>query len=216
MEGFFADELLRSVVALRQPQSISRSAATCNKQWRGNCGYRHATNNYQRYQESITLIPHVVCLQLSALNNSWFAKNAHTHKHKHSSGVTTACGAWVREKAFTPLYCIILIRPTCLIIGKVFLQHYFLQSANEVEWQLVLTVWRFCQETGQEGKCLPEYSPPGCFDRSFIPPNRVNRANFLCSFWEEQMWMNNDESIHSTSVEQGSEISPSSPFFPLS
>lgn len=46
-----------------------------------------------------------------------------------------------------------------------------------------------------------------------LSPNRVNNANSLCSLLKEKIWMNDDESIRSTSVEQGCEMSPSSAFF---
>lgn len=60
-------------------ECISLSFAPCNKLWLENCGCGHATNNYRRYRESITLIPHVVCLHLSAPNNHRLAKHARTH-----------------------------------------------------------------------------------------------------------------------------------------
>lgn len=44
-------------------------------------------------------------------------------------------------------------------------------------------------------------------------PIRVNRANSMRSLLEEQIWMNDDEPIRSTSGEQGCEISLSSAFF---
>lgn len=47
-----------------------------------------------------------------------------------------------------------------------------------------------------------------------LSPNRVHRANSWSSLLEERIWMNDDEPIRSTSVEQGCEISPSSAFFP--
>lgn len=44
-------------------------------------------------------------------------------------------------------------------------------------------------------------------------PNRVNSANSTRSLLEEQIWMNDDEPIRSTSGEQGCGISLSSAFF---
>lgn len=159
MEGFLADELLQSPVALCQPQSISRSASPCNKLWLGNCGYRHATNNYQRYQESITLIPHVVCLHLSALNNSRLAKNTHTHTH--GTRIRVACEAWVRARKSSKhvYYCIYSL--------ETIMQWYSLLFLHE---HMQCSVFFVCvRRQDWEGKCLSEYSPPGCFDRWFIP-----------------------------------------------
>lgn len=48
-----------------------------------------------------------------------------------------------------------------------------------------------------------------------LSPNRVNRANSSCSPSEVQICMNDDESVRSTSVEQGCEISQSPALFLL-